>query len=112
MLQAGKSQQNKDIRRLLVRLDIILMGAFSFLYDHLRTFRNILVHSTQEMNDPDGAVFRGGPDWPHFKTQIFARHCRGAIARPVDSAPMPALPEWPYYDPQLFLQQPWARPPE
>src|SRR5260370_14805242 len=86
-----------------------VMGAFSFLYDHLRVFKNILVHPTQEINYPDGAFFRGGPQWPHFKTQIFARHCRGVIARPVDSAPLPALPEWPFYDLKLFLQQPWAK---
>ena len=84
------------------------MGAFSYLYDYLRVFKDVLVHPTQEMNDPDGAFFRGGPQWPHFKWQILARHCRGAITRPVDSEPLPALPEWPFYDLQLFLQQPWA----
>jgi hypothetical protein len=79
------------------------MGVLSFLYDHLRTFENILVHPSQEMRAPDGTFFRGGPEWPHFATQVFARHCRGAIPRPIDSAPLPALPDWPYYDPQVFL---------
>jgi hypothetical protein len=34
------------------------MGFFSFLDDRVRVFRDILVHPTQEMRDPDGAFFR------------------------------------------------------
>jgi hypothetical protein len=78
------------------------MEFFSFTHDHLRLFRNVLVHPTQEMRDPDGAFFRGGPDWPRFGAQILARHCRGAVPRPIDTRPLPALPEWPYFDPQFL----------
>jgi len=37
-----------------------------------------------------GAFFRGGPDWPHFSTQVYARHCWKLIPRPVDSRPHPS----------------------
>ncbi len=78
------------------------MGFFSYTHDHLRLFRHVLVNPTQEMRDPDGAFFRGGPEWPHFSTQILARHCRGAVPRPIDVRPLPALPEWPYFDPEVL----------
>jgi glycosyl transferase family 61 len=65
-------------------------------------FRNILVHPTQEMRDPDGAFFRGGPDWPRFGMQILVRHCWGAIPRPIDARPLPARSEWPYFDPRYL----------
>jgi hypothetical protein len=77
-------------------------------YDRLRLFRNVLVHPSQEMRDPEGAFFRGGPDWPRFGTQILARHCRGAIPRPIDTKPLPARSEWPYFDPQ-FLPLFWPQ---
>jgi hypothetical protein len=70
--------------------------------NRLRLFRNILVHPTQEMRDPDGAFFRGGPDWPRFGAQVLARHCWGAIPRRVDRKPLPACPEWPYFEPRFL----------
>lgn len=77
------------------------MGAFSFLYDYPRSFSQIVVHPTQELPHPTG--FRGGPDWPHFDRQIFARQCWGAFPKPVDWRPHPAEPEWPYFDRQRYL---------
>jgi Glycosyltransferase 61 len=55
----------------------------------VRTFRNIVVYPTQELlrHLAGGAFFRGGPDWPHFAVQIYARHCWNLIPRPVDSRP-------------------------
>ena len=78
------------------------MGVFSFNSERLRSFIDIMVHPTQEMRPPDGAFFRGGPQWPHFQAQIFARHCRGAIPKPVDARPLPAQAEWPYFDPRCL----------
>jgi glycosyl transferase family 61 len=80
----------------------------SFTHEHVRSFRDVLVHPTQEMRDPDGAAFRGGPAWPRFATQILARHCRGLIPRPIDSRPLSAWPEWPYFDPG-FLAMFWPQ---
>jgi len=77
------------------------MGVFSGLYDHPRTFSRILVHPTQELPSPQ--AFRGGPDWPNFEAQIFARHCWGAIPRPIDFKPHPACAEWPYFDRARYL---------
>lgn len=85
-----------------------VMAFFSFTHEHVRSFRHVLVHPTQEMRDPDGAFFRGGPAWPHFWTQILARHCRGLIPRPIDAEPLPAWPEWPYFDPR-FLAVFWPQ---
>ena len=79
-------------------------GTWPLRSDRLRLFRNVLVHPTQEMRDPDGAFFRGGPEWPRFAMQILARHCRGRIPRPIDAKPVPARPRWPYFDPQLLPQ--------
>ena len=70
--------------------------------DQPRAFRGVLVHPTQEMRDPDGAFFRGGPEWPRFHAQILARHCRGLIPRPIDAKPLPAIAEWPYFDPAML----------
>ena len=78
------------------------MGFFSYTHDHLRLFRHVLVHPSQEMRDPDGAFFRGGPEWPRFGAQVLARHCRGWVPRPVDLRPLPALPEWPYFAPEVL----------
>ena len=65
-------------------------GAFSFLQDQVKTFADVFVHPTQEMlRHPAGAFFRGGPQWPHFETQVYARHCWHRIPRPVDSRPLP-----------------------
>jgi Glycosyltransferase 61 len=75
------------------------IAALPPIADRVRLFRNILVHPTQEMRDPDGAFFRGGPDWPRFRMQILVRHCWGAIPRPIDARPLPARSEWPYFDP-------------
>jgi hypothetical protein len=85
-----------------------MMAFLSFTHAYVRSFRDVLVHSTQEMRDPDGAFFRGGPAWPRFATQILARHCRGAIPRPIDARPLPAWPEWPYFDPR-FLAVFWPQ---
>jgi hypothetical protein len=48
-----------------------------------------VVHPTQELlrHLSGGAFFRGGPDWPHFSAQVYARHCWKRIPRPVDSRP-------------------------
>lgn len=67
-----------------------------------RLFRDIVVHPTQELRDPDGAFFRGGPDWPRFGAQILPRHCWGAIPRPIDRKPLRALTEWPYFEPRYL----------
>lgn len=58
----------------------------------MKSFRNVLVHPSQEVlrHLSGGAFFRGGPDWPHFATQVFARHCWKRLPRPVDSRPYPA----------------------
>jgi hypothetical protein len=52
-------------------------------------FRNIVVHPSQEVlrHLSGGAFFRGGPDWPHFVAQVYARHCWKLIPRPVDAPP-------------------------
>jgi hypothetical protein len=66
-------------------------GVFSFLHDQAKTFAEIVVHPSQEMlRHPAGAFFRGGPEWPHFKTQIYARHCWRRLPTPVDSRPHPS----------------------
>src|SRR5437763_1821764 len=74
------------------------MRVFSFLEDRRLVFENILVHPSQELLFPTGTIFRGGPEWPRFETQILARHCWGGIPRPIDFKPHPAEPEWPYFD--------------
>ncbi len=74
----------------------------------LRSFRDVLVHPSQEMRDPEGAFFRGGPDWPRFASQILVRHCRGLLPRPIDARPLPARPDWPFFDPQ-FLPHFWPQ---
>jgi glycosyl transferase family 61 len=58
----------------------------------VKTFANIVVHPSQEVlrHLAGGAFFRGGPDWPHFAAQIFARHCWQLVPIPVDSRPYPA----------------------
>ena len=40
-----------------------------------------------------GSLFRGGPVWPDFERQVLARHCRGAVPRPVDDRPRRDTPE-------------------
>jgi hypothetical protein len=82
------------------------MGFLSFTHERLRSFTDITVHPTQELRPPDGAFFRGGPEWPYFGMQILARHCHGAIPRPVDTRPLPARAGWPYFDPE-FLPTFW-----
>ena len=78
------------------------VAALPPIADRVRLFRNMLVHPTQEMRDPDGAFFRGGPDWPRFGMQILVRHCWGAIPRPIDSKPLPMRADWPYFDPKFL----------
>ena len=55
----------------------------------VKRFRNIVVHPSQELlrHLSGGAFFRGGPDWPHFHAQVYARHCWKLIPRPIDSRP-------------------------
>ncbi len=86
------------------------MGVFSFLYDYLREFKDIIVHPSQQMFYPPGTLFKGGPEWPCFELQIFARHCWGAIPRPVDSKPLPAQSDWPYFDPRLYCDPQFSAP--
>lgn len=54
-------------------------------------FRGVIVYPSQEVlrHLSGGAFFRGGPDWPHFAAQIYARHCWRLIPRPVDAKPHP-----------------------
>jgi hypothetical protein len=67
------------------------VGVFSFLRDQAKTFVEIVVYPSQEMlRHPAGAFFRGGPAWPRFETQIYARHCWRRIPTPVDSRPRPS----------------------
>jgi hypothetical protein len=56
---------------------------------HVKKFRKIVVFPTQELQRhlSGGALFRGGPDWPYFQAQVYARHCWKLIPRPVDSRP-------------------------
>jgi hypothetical protein len=65
--------------------------AFPLTSGRVKQFGNIVVYPTQELlrHLSGGAFFRGGPDWPHFATQIYARHCWKLIPRPVDSRPHP-----------------------
>ncbi|HTT79622.1 MAG TPA: glycosyltransferase 61 family protein [Stellaceae bacterium] len=73
------------------------------MFGRPRSFRDIVVHPTQELPRPSADAYRGGPDWPHFARQVLVRHCWGAIPRPVDRRPHPAAPEWPYFDPERYL---------
>jgi hypothetical protein len=86
----------------LTRRAVARVLSSPFVADRVREFRNIIVHPTQEMRDPDGAFFRGGPEWPRFAAQILPRHCWGAIPRPIDRKPLPARAEWPYFEPRLL----------
>lgn len=65
------------------------MHAFPLIHGRVKQFSNIVVHPSQELlrHLSGGAFFRGGPDWPHFAAQIYARHCWKLIPRPVDSRP-------------------------
>lgn len=58
----------------------------------VKRFRDVVVHPTQELlrHLSGGAFFRGGPDWPRFRAQIYARHCWKLLPRPVDSRPHPS----------------------
>lgn len=68
------------------------MQAFPWRPDRVKTFTNIVVYPSQEVlrHLSGGAFFRGGPDWPHFSAQIYARHCWKLLPRPVDSRPNPS----------------------
>ncbi|MBL1435197.1 MAG: DUF563 domain-containing protein [Rhodobacteraceae bacterium] len=48
----------------------------------MQEFRKVTVVPSIERRGP---IFRGGPIWPRWDTQVFARHCRRN--RPVDSRP-------------------------
>src|SRR5579863_9322328 len=65
---------------------------FPFRHGHATEFRNLLVYPSQEVlrHLSGGAFFRGGPDWPHFARQIYARHCWKLFPRPVDARPHPS----------------------
>ena len=77
----------------LTRRAVARVLSSPFVADRVREFRNIIVHPTQEMRDPDGAFFRGGPEWPRFAVfklgkqgeggQPFSfsmRHIRGCLS--------------------------------
>jgi hypothetical protein len=66
--------------------------AIPLMLGQVKQFADIVVHPTQELlrHLSGGAFFRGGPEWPHFATQIYARHCWRLIPRPVDSRPRPS----------------------
>src|SRR6266581_4904824 len=67
---------------------LLRMVALPLLYDYSRTFKNIIVYPSQELlRHPTGPLFRGGPAWPFFETQIYARTCWRPIPWPVDSRP-------------------------
>lgn len=78
------------------------MALLSPIVHRVRTFKDIIVHPTQELRGAAN-TFRGGPDWPRFQRQILVRHCRGAFPRPVDYRPHPAEPEFPYFDRDRYL---------
>jgi hypothetical protein len=63
--------------------------AFPLRSGVVKRFRNIVVYPSQELlrHLSGGAFFRGGPDWPHFHVQVYARHCWNLIPRPVDRRP-------------------------
>jgi hypothetical protein len=63
--------------------------AFPLRSGLIKRFRNIVVYPSQELlrHLSGGAFFRGGPDWPYFHAQVYARHCWKLIPRPVDSRP-------------------------
>lgn len=57
-----------------------------------RTFETILVHPSLEVLRKPGALFRGGPAWPRFETQVLARTCWFPLPLPVDAKPPPGAP--------------------
>lgn len=65
------------------------MPAFPWRSDRAKAFADVVVYPTQELlrHLSGGAFFRGGPDWPRFPAQVYARHCWKAIPRPVDGRP-------------------------
>lgn len=67
------------------------LGAAS-LRAKARTFETILVHPSLEVLRKPGALFRGGPAWPRFETQVLARTCWFPIPLPVDAKPPPCPP--------------------
>lgn len=69
----------------------LLRRAFPLATGGAKTFAGITVYPTQELlrHLSGGALFRGGPDWPHFRTQLYARHCWRRIPSPVDARPQP-----------------------
>jgi hypothetical protein len=64
------------------------LGAAS-LRAKARSFDDILVHPSLEVLRNPGALFRGGPAWPRFETQILARTCWFPVPFPVDAKPPP-----------------------
>ena len=77
------------------------MAAGSERYERVLGFSDVVVHPIQEQPHP--ARFRGGPEWPHFESQILARQCWGPVPVPVDLRPHPARPDFPYFDPDRLL---------
>jgi hypothetical protein len=103
MLAGTASALQYPRRRRYRKFKRISMGVLSFIGQRVRVFPNITVHPTQEMRYPPANWFRGGPEWPDFQTQIFARHCLGRFPKPVDLEPHPALPDWPFFDTDRYL---------
>lgn len=57
-----------------------------------KVFADIVVHPTQMLLKPPFLLFRGGPDFPRFWTQVRARHCRYALPIPLDLRPRASSP--------------------
>lgn len=52
------------------------------------TFSDVYVGPTEEvLRAPSGSLFRGGPLWPEFESQVEARQCRGLEIKPIDDMP-------------------------
>jgi len=51
------------------------------------TIENVIVGKTEVTLAGKGNIFRGGPRWPDFETQVEARLCRGGKPVPVDTEP-------------------------
>ncbi|WP_232631002.1 glycosyltransferase 61 family protein [Methylobacterium sp. Leaf118] len=57
-----------------------------------RVFADILVHPSLEVLRNPRPLFRGGPAWPRFETQVLARTCWFPLPVPIDAKPPPCPP--------------------
>lgn len=53
-------------------------------------FADIVVAPTEQVTLAKTNLFRGGPAFPDFESQLLARHCRGRRAHAIDRAPRDA----------------------